>query len=340
MFARLLLLFGSSIVILAAAPLLVAQEQTEQGPPPLYCSAAGTYCAQNLALHMHDSEDPADWTEDVQILQRKQDGTYLHLRTLTIDPSGDDPLLSDDGRTLVVFRYGEFDGHGRIAILRTDGTVAATVRLDDVVDAWDLLAWTDVAPRWSIRPAETGEERLVLSLLSTMAGGYDGPRGEIEISLEDGRLLTPKRAIYPPPRAFARAALEDVPAARLGGWTEPRCPAGPMLFGERGLLPIDAQAFLAAAVETPVPEYPVVAVKARITGTVYAELVVDEGGRVACARVNGLPFGIEAVAEQAVLRWRFHPFEWKGAPVRAIGRVALQFGRVEHEEWARISAGR
>jgi len=111
-----------------------------------------------------------------------------------------------------------------------------------------------------------------------------------------------------------------------------------MLIGGRGLLPVDPQAFLAAAIEKPMPEYPIVAVKARIAGTVYVEAIVDERGQVACARINGLPFGIDAAVGKAVLQWRFRPFEWKGVAMKAIGRIALQFARVEHEEWARISA--
>jgi hypothetical protein len=338
MFPSRPLLLTLSATFLVAMAALQAQAETTDVNPGRHCSASGVYCVELYEVDLQTFGIVENVTVPaLRLLQRSQDGTFLQLRMLDVDAAGLKPLLTDDGRTIVL-PPSDFYGARIVTILGTDGVVAATVAVADVVDVSDLLAGEESRPRWSIRRSEAGEERLVLSLRSTLAGGENGPRGELELSLPDGRLLTPKRAIYPPLRIFARAAVEEVPSSRVADWTKPKCGAGPMLFGARGLLPIDAETFLAAAVEKPVAEYPIISWKARVAGTAYVEAIVDESGRVACARVNGLPFGIDTAAEESVLRWRFRPFEWKRVPVKAIGRVALQFGRFEHEEWQRMNA--
>ena len=53
------------------------------------------------------------------------------------------------------------------------------------------------------------------------------------------------------------------------------------------------------------PEYSEMARKARVQGTVIVEGVIDERGNAAALRVrNGLGFGLDEQAMEAVRRWR------------------------------------
>ena len=74
------------------------------------------------------------------------------------------------------------------------------------------------------------------------------------------------------------------------------------------------------------PEYPELARKARISGIVIAELLIDKTGRVQEARVlKGLPFGLDEAALAAVKQWSFRPGTLDGNPVDVLFNVTVSF---------------
>jgi TonB family protein len=74
------------------------------------------------------------------------------------------------------------------------------------------------------------------------------------------------------------------------------------------------------------PEYPEVARKARITGVVLVEIVIEKDGRVSHATVlKPLPFGLDQAAAEAVLNWKYKPGLHHGRAVRTIRRVTIPF---------------
>ncbi|HEX2059238.1 MAG TPA: energy transducer TonB [Thermoanaerobaculia bacterium] len=82
-----------------------------------------------------------------------------------------------------------------------------------------------------------------------------------------------------------------------------------------------SQALLDRAVVRVVPEYPVVATKARISGIVAVQVVVGTDGNVEEASiVKPLPFGCDEAVKEAVKRWEFAP-----APTRVSGVLAFRF---------------
>ena len=73
------------------------------------------------------------------------------------------------------------------------------------------------------------------------------------------------------------------------------------------------------------PRYPVLAVQARIQGTVVLEATISELGSVEDLRViEGHPLLIERALE-AVRQWRYKPTVLNGMPVRVVTRITVRF---------------
>ena len=73
------------------------------------------------------------------------------------------------------------------------------------------------------------------------------------------------------------------------------------------------------------PEYPTLALEARIRGTVVVDAVIDEQGNVVQARaVSGHPLLI-AAALKAVLQWKYEPTSLNGQPISVELQVEVHF---------------
>jgi TonB family protein len=82
----------------------------------------------------------------------------------------------------------------------------------------------------------------------------------------------------------------------------------------------------ARVIERVEPEYTELARKARISGIVVLELVIEADGRVSGGKVlKPLPFGLTQKAIDAVEKWRFEPALDGGKPVRSIQNVTVNF---------------
>ena len=74
------------------------------------------------------------------------------------------------------------------------------------------------------------------------------------------------------------------------------------------------------------PEYSEQARKARVQGTVVLEGVIDDKGKTHAIRVvDGLGFGLDEQAIEAVKLWRFRPATRGGKPLAIIGTFYLTF---------------
>jgi len=73
------------------------------------------------------------------------------------------------------------------------------------------------------------------------------------------------------------------------------------------------------------PEYPPLALQARIHGTVVVDAIIDEHGNVVQARaINGHPLLI-APALKAVLQWKYEPTSLNGQPISVELQVLVNF---------------
>ena len=98
----------------------------------------------------------------------------------------------------------------------------------------------------------------------------------------------------------------------------PEPPAGPMRVGGDVKAPT-----VTRRVE---PTYPEVARKARVSGVVVIEAIIDRQGNVDQVKVlKGLPMGLSAEAEAAVRQWKFRPGTLNGQPVDVIFSLTVNF---------------
>ena len=273
------------------------------------CSANGRFC-----LHRAWSEDVAEFTVTDVLFPPGKVVSRFELK----DVPGD-PLVSDDGR-FIVFVFDVFRGV-RITIHRNDGTIVATVPIGDLLTEHDINVAFTQEPRWSL-----DGDHLVLSLFTSPHPKIE-TRANVEVDLRDGRVLTAKRDLIEPLVPTIRPAM----AKSEKPWLEPRCVDGAAVtFATAGLPRVDSAIFLSNAVETPLAEYPLVARKARVSGTVRVEAVVDETGTVTCVRTTRLAFGIDESAQQSALRWQFRRIRTGATitPVRGMFDLVYELGRV------------
>jgi len=74
------------------------------------------------------------------------------------------------------------------------------------------------------------------------------------------------------------------------------------------------------------PVYTELARRARVTGTVIVEAVIDEQGNVTDIRVlKGLPMGLDRAAVEAIKEWRFKPATLQGKPVSVYYVLTVNF---------------
>jgi protein TonB len=73
------------------------------------------------------------------------------------------------------------------------------------------------------------------------------------------------------------------------------------------------------------PVYPVLAVKARVSGTVVVEAMIDEEGTVSTVKaLSGHPLLVDAAVE-AVKQWKYSPTVLNGEPVPILAIVTVTF---------------
>ena len=73
------------------------------------------------------------------------------------------------------------------------------------------------------------------------------------------------------------------------------------------------------------PEYPPIAVQARVQGVVILEAVVDSSGRVEDVRVLRSIRLLDAAAIEAVRKWRYSPLFLNGTAERFVLTVTVSF---------------
>lgn len=70
----------------------------------------------------------------------------------------------------------------------------------------------------------------------------------------------------------------------------------------------EPDALLPPAIHRETPEYPVVAIKARVSGIVRAQVIVGRDGTVTSVTITKpLPFGLDEAVRTALWQWTFHP---------------------------------
>jgi protein TonB len=102
-------------------------------------------------------------------------------------------------------------------------------------------------------------------------------------------------------------------------------PSAPAPVAERRIVRIGGQLVSPRLVKRVAPEYPPLAVQARVVGEVVLEALVDEAGRVASVKLVSGPALLSEAAEEAVRQWRYQPLLLNGVPTAFILDVHLNF---------------
>jgi protein TonB len=112
-----------------------------------------------------------------------------------------------------------------------------------------------------------------------------------------------------------------VAGGTVGGTGEGTAPAPP-----EGPLPVGGDVKAPIAINRAKPDYTDAARKARVTGVVVVEAIVNKQGEVEQVKVlKGLPMGLSEQAVEAVKKWRFHPGTLNGQPVEVIFDLTVNF---------------
>ncbi len=108
--------------------------------------------------------------------------------------------------------------------------------------------------------------------------------------------------------------------------------AGALLLSAQEARPADEPYQVGREVTAPVkisgmpPIYTELARRARVSGTVVVEAIIDQRGDVTNARVlRGLPMGLDRAAVAAVQTWKFKPATLNGKPVKVYYVITVNF---------------
>lgn len=101
---------------------------------------------------------------------------------------------------------------------------------------------------------------------------------------------------------------------------------GPLLTGKDGKpIRLNTNDLIKGAAHCVAPQMPALAHQVRIDGYVYVDILVDEKGQVACARlISGHPL-LAGSAIDAARSWIFRPRKQKGQSVSFYGHLRFHF---------------
>jgi TonB family protein len=202
----------------------------------------------------------------------------------------DGVLVTNDGH---VITYGPLRcdaSAGLLTIRASDGAISRTLGVRDVLTANDQQ-WLCRGDESEVRYALDGET-LRMTMLVT-GGAWDDPKARhrtVDIDVATGTVAAPDRDYCPAPVLVTPEAGDSLPRTRK----------------DPDVVPITSYALLDRAVVREIPEYPEVAVKARISGRVGVQVVVGRDGNVEEATiVKPVPFGLDQAVRSAMMKWHF-----------------------------------
>jgi hypothetical protein len=235
------------------------------------------------------------------------------------DGDGREVLVSDSGTAVAVGRSPLCGGALRasdvlVSVYRTSGERAGVLRAASAFNEYDLAHLRGVDVGFELRHESDTREVVVVR-----AAG-----AERRVSLEDAAMLDPKTDILPRPRVFVTAA---------GGFERPFI--GDACAGDA--VQVDSEELLREARHAPPPEFPDVALKARLRGIVRVEVAVSASGEVTCVRTSEFPFGLAEAAASAIRQWTFAR-RADGKPFR--GELLVHFEDVPPESLSLPHVGR
>jgi TonB family protein len=265
---------------------------------------------------------------------RRSDGTFSKKSEFPLvnEVSPVSALVSNDGKYFVTFDNWHSTGYGDdvVVLCRSDGSVIKKFGLEDFLTEGDI----ETLPH-SVSSIEWGGEHyidgsaglLVLKIVSNRKSPWEASAQfhELKIELANGRILEPKRDLFPQPRVYVTVGAQTAGSPSDVSPGKAVCSATTDTFYITEASHVSSEQLLAKAKERPLPPYPPIAKAAHAEGRVVIEIVVSAAGEVACARsLTGHPL-LRAAATSAVLKWKFEPFESANGAAKVSGTIAINF---------------
>ena len=195
-------------------------------------------------------------------------------------------FVTDDGTVVTAERVQCGKTAKLVTIRALDGSIVRTLNVRDVFTRPDQhwLCLREGTVRWSLESTTLQAQVLVTET-------WDKPESRfetVEIDLDlDKEHPAPERDL---------------------------CPEGVRVD-------VEPDAVLPPAIHREIPEYPEVAIKVRIEGTVRAQLVIGRDGIVTSVTITKpLPFGLDEAVRTALRQWTFEP-----QPEPFTGEIAFRF---------------
>ncbi len=327
---------GGLLMFATALPTQAWQSSSPAEKRAKYCSENGLHClvvtpaglrlsAKSLALLTSRGEQRGDHTRVK--LDLAGSSTPSHA------------LVSNDGRCVVtIIDYSGYNRPSdRVMIFRSDGSLVRRLALEEILSELDIrmLNGSSAGARWT-----TGQRivedtrRLELRIPKCWRSWNCDDEAIVEIDLATGSLTRPVSDLLP----HSRVTLAPEELRALGEPIAPRSDTLPVCRGGSTFDPappsraIDSAELLSSLLHGPLPEWPEMARKVRLSGLLVMELTIDRGGQVRCSRaVRGLPFGISETVAQRLLEWRFSPAPPADSVDLRAGLLAFRFGAVDPE---------
>lgn len=195
------------------------------------------------------------------------------------------PLFVTDDGTVVTAQPVQCHKKAKLVTIRSlDGSVVRTLDVRDVFTRHDQL--------WLCR----GQDAVRWSLGATL---------QAQVLVTDTQWDDPK----------SRFATVEIDLAKERPMPErDLCPDAVRIEAE-------PDAVLPPAIHRETPEYPEVAMKARVSGIVRAQLVIGRDGTVTSVTITKpLPFGLDEAVRTALVQWTFAP-----QPEPFTGEIAFRF---------------
>jgi|GEM_PF-1278153 len=309
-----------------------------------WAEAVADFSSERAGKVFGSDNPPADneWVDDFSMVRKpdpivvttaiyeSREGRRLLLGTIPLGiATFSDVLVSDSGRYVVAVQtYAGCDANPRsfdplVTIYRTNGSPVATIKLGDIANDYAVFRLREYLPiEFVLRHESDTREVVAISIPSR----FDGDVARVDVAT--GKLLDEPRPIFPEPHTFVTPVSYEwqnrtyVP--------DPECAAA---IEKPDVVRIDSAQFLNEALLGPLPEYPLVALKARIRGIVRVRMLVSEKGEVQCFQTSAFPFGIDRNANEAAARWLFRPLSIDGHRVKFTGEFIFHFEDVYDKKW-------
>lgn len=247
-------------------------------------------------------------------------------------------LVSSNGDYVVTFDNWHSVGYGDnvVVIYRSNGTLVKKFGLEDLLTEGDIETLPrSVSSIWWGREHYIDEANglLIVKVASDRKSSWeDGAKvHELKIELATGRLLEPKRDLFPQLRVFSSVDAGTSPAPSDASPSKPTCASAEESFDSPETARVPSEQLYAKAKERPLPPYPPIAKAAHAQSTVIVEILVSKTGEVICARALSGPPLVRAAAVAAAIKWKFEPIEVSGKPAKAVGTVAINFKLTERD---------